>query len=102
MQYYYLLTLILSLGGLLYADHKYSAVLFPRARKGLKMIAAGIVFFLAWDIAGIVMDVFSTNPDRVSGLYIVTKDLPVEEFFFLGLLCYLTLLCWRAVCSRIS
>lgn len=56
-----------------------------------------LLFFLAWDIAGIWLKVFSTNQRYVLGLYLFTPDLPIEECFFLILLTYVILLVTRAV-----
>lgn len=55
-------------------------------------LAAGLVFFLAWDLAGIAAGVFArgTSP-ALSGLDLA-PELPVEEVFFLLFLGYLTLI----------
>lgn len=102
MQYYYLLALLVSLCGLAYADRRYKLVLFrePKLAAGLLLIT--VCFFLSWDIAGIVYGVFSTNQDWVSGVHIISPDLPIEEIFFLVLLGYTTLTSWRLACSRMS
>lgn len=95
MQYAYLLSLIVSLSGLLYLDYKKHLAWFWNGRKTATTLAIGLIFFLAWDISGIVLNVFSTNQAWVSGLYLVTPNLPIEEFLFLTLLCYQTVLVWR-------
>lgn len=59
------------------------------------IIAVSVGFFLAWDVTGIILDVFSTNQQWVSGLYVVTPDLPVEEFLFLAFFSYLVIIFWR-------
>ena len=100
MQYFYLSALIFSLASLAFADKKFELVLFPAYRTAAKILASGIIFFLIWDIAGISLEVFSTNRKWVSGIYFFTPDLPLEELLFLALLCYMTLISWRVVCSR--
>jgi lycopene cyclase domain-containing protein len=100
--YYYLGVLVFSITGLLYADRKYGLVLFRDSKYfgGLLMLSIG--FFLIWDLTGIILNVFSTNSGWVSGLYTFTPNLPLEEFLFLFLFGYTTLLTWRLVCLRTS
>ncbi len=102
MQYYYLLFLIFSLSGLLYADYKHKLFIFRYHKVALAIMAIGLAFFLAWDITGIVLNVFSTNQAWVSGLYFFTPDMPIEEIFFLSLFLLNTALVWRLVSLRIS
>lgn len=102
MQYVYLLTLLVSLSGLATLDKKYGLALFWDLKKTLIALLAGLLFFLVWDVAGIVLGVFSTNQAWVSGLYVGTPDLPVEEFLFLILLNYQVILLWRWRCLRTS
>lgn len=102
MQYAYLLTLIVSLSGLTTLDKKYNLALFWDAKKTLLALLAGLLFFLVWDVTGIVLGVFSTNQAWVSGLYVITPDLPIEEFLFLILLNYQVILLWRWRCLRTS
>lgn len=98
----YLLTLVISLLGLGIIDKKYRLALFWDAKKVLSIMVATLMFFVAWDIGGILAGVFSTNPQWVTGLYIVSPDLPIEEFLFLTLFGYQIILLWRWRCLRIS
>jgi lycopene cyclase domain-containing protein len=99
-QYAYILALTVSLFGLGVLDKKYSLALFWDWRKSSAILVTGIIFFLGWDIAGIILGVFSTNQAWVTGLYVVTPDLPIEEFLFLALLNYQVILLWRWRCLR--
>ena len=102
MQYYYLLALIFSLAGLLYADRVRKLVIFHDPKLALSCLIIAVCFFLSWDIAGIVSGIFSTNQEWISGLHVISPDLPIEEIFFLILFGYTTLISWRLVCSRTS
>src|SRR5215210_396488 len=102
MEYIYLLTLLFSLAGIAYADYRFKLFLFRSRRQALAVWLAALPFFLAWDIAGIRSGIFGTNQDRVTGLYLGSPDMPIEELFFLTLLIYVTALVWRLVCIRIS
>lgn len=83
-------------------DKKYTLALFWHRNITLAVVLSGVLFFLAWDIVGIVLGVFSTNQAWVTGLYIITPDLPIEEFLFLILLNYQVVLLWRWRCIRMS
>lgn len=99
--YIYILSLLISWGGLLYLDSRRKLAFFWNARKTAVWILLGVGFFLLWDITGILLDVFWTNQQWVSGLYVVTPDLPIEEFIFLAFLNYITIIFWRfGVCPH--
>lgn len=102
MQYYYLLALITSIAGLLYADYRYKLMWWYNRKQATICLVAGVTFFLLWDIVGIVLGVFATNQAWVSGWHVITPNLPIEEFLFLGLLSMNCMIGWRLACSRIS
>lgn len=102
MQYAYITALLVAFSGILLADHRLRLVMFRNARLSLALITASVCFFLIWDILGVALGVFATNQEWVSGLYIGTPNLPIEEFIFLAFLSYVTLVAWRLVCLRTS
>lgn len=88
----YLAIVVVSLLGLYLLDrtHKLAFTVDPR-RAFLSMLPAFIVF-LVWDIAGIALDIFFRgNNSLLTGLQIL-PEFPVEEIFFLMLLCYSSLI----------
>lgn len=93
--YAYLLVLLVSLSGLTYLDYERKLAWFWDARKTAIILLFNLVFFLVWDVANIAAGIIATNPEWVTGWYIVTPNLPIEEFLFLTLLGYQTLLLWR-------
>jgi lycopene cyclase domain-containing protein len=98
----YLLILIFSLLGLFYVDYKYSLAWFWDRRKTAIILLLNLAFFLIWDIVNIGAGIIATNQDWVSGLHIITSNLPIEELLFLTLLGYQTLLLWRWRCLHTS
>ena len=100
--YAYLVTLLFSLTCLTALDYRLKLAWFWNWRKVLVCLGLTLIFFLTWDITGINLHVFSTNPAWVSGVYFFTPNLPLEEFLFLTLLGYLTILLWRWRCLRTS
>lgn len=99
-QYAYIIALIVSIFGLAVIDKKYRLAFFWDHHKTAVILLVGIVFFFAWDVAGVILGVFSTNQAWVTGLYVITPDLPIEEFLFLTLLNYQVILFWRWRCLR--
>lgn len=90
-KYFYLLMLLISLAGLTLADWRYHLVFFDKPKAAIKTVIGTMTILLIGDLIGIEWRVFSTNPAYVSGLYLGSPNLPIEEIFFLFLLCYATL-----------
>lgn len=93
----YLLCLLVSLGGLATLDRRWHIALWSRTRpawQAAAAVAAGVLLFLAWDVSGLALGIFATNQAYVSGIHLITPNLPLEEFLFVTLLCYISLLGW--------
>jgi lycopene cyclase domain-containing protein len=70
-------------------------VFWADAKASALAIGIGVAVFLVWDIIGIALGIFFRgNAPHLSGL-LMGPELPVEELFFLILLCYNTLLVYR-------
>ncbi len=96
----YLAVLLLSLGGLALADYRYSLAFFNQARRSLLTLLISVVFFLAWDIAGVSLGIFFIGGSKyLSGIRIL-PEVPLEELLFLTMLSYVTLLLWRKADGR--
>ena len=54
-------------------------------------MAIGLVFFLVWDLSGIGLGIFFRGETSFMTGLVIAPELPVEELFFLALLCYLTM-----------
>lgn len=95
--YFYLVVLLIGIGGLTLADWRLQLVFFDNFIPALKSISILVVILLAADIAGIKLEIFSTNQNFVTGIHIFTPNLPIEEIFFLFLLSYLTLVLYQII-----
>jgi lycopene cyclase domain-containing protein len=88
----YALILCISLAGLILIDRRWHLVVFrtgSAAKKATLMtLAITTGFFLIWDIAGICLGIFFTNPRYTLGINLLTPNLPIEEVLFLILLVY--------------
>jgi lycopene cyclase domain-containing protein len=91
----YLGALAFSLGGLAVLDRKFRLAFWSDWRRAAASVGIGVVGFLAWDLAGLGLGVFARGDSpHMTGL-LIAPELPVEEVFFLTLLCYVALLAWR-------
>ncbi|MEN1975061.1 lycopene cyclase domain-containing protein [Cellulomonas olei] len=91
----YLGALLLSLGGLAMIDRRFRLAFWWHPRRTALCLAIGVAGFLLWDVAGLLLGIFSRGESpHMTGL-LLAPDLPVEEAVFLTLLCYVALLGWR-------
>ncbi|WP_354569951.1 lycopene cyclase domain-containing protein [Glaciihabitans sp. UYNi722] len=87
----YLLALLIALTGMVVLDRRFRLFLWRDARRAAIVLIAGVIFFLIWDIAGIGLGIFFRGETAFMTGLLVGPELPVEEVFFLALLCYLTM-----------
>lgn len=96
----YLAGLVLSLIGMALIDRRWKLLLWRDARRGILVLAIGVVFLLVWDVAGVGAGVFFRG---TSGLLVgiqLAPEVPLEEPFFLALLCYVTMNLYGALARR--
>jgi len=87
----YLLALAVALTGMVVLDRRFRLFFWQDARRAAIVLVVGVLFFLVWDVAGINLGIFFRGEtDFMTGLQ-VAPELPLEEIFFLTLLCYLTM-----------
>lgn len=91
MSFAYLGFLLLSLAGMVLLDVRGRLFLAHDPRRGALVLAAGVVFFLAWDVAGIGLGIFLHSRSAYATGWMVAPQIPVEEVVFLLFLCYLTM-----------
>ncbi|MDQ0849380.1 lycopene cyclase domain-containing protein [Arthrobacter sp. B3I9] len=86
----YLLFLAASLGCMVLLDQRLRLFFWQDARRAAVVLAAGLVFFLAWDLAGIGLGIFFRGHNKTIGVELA-PELPLEEPVFLLFLCYLVM-----------
>jgi len=87
----YLGALVLALAGMVVLDRRFRLFFWRDARRAAIVLVVGLVFFLAWDLAGVGLGIFFRGETGfMTGLQ-VAPEVPLEEVFFLALLCYLTM-----------
>lgn len=91
MSLLYLGALLISLAGMVVLDLRFRLFFAVAPVRAAVVMVLGIAFFLAWDLAGIGAGIFFRgNPGLLTGV-LIAPELPLEEVFFLALLCYLTM-----------
>ena len=94
-QWYYLLALVISLCGLAYADRRFQLAFWFDARRSVISIGATMMLFVIWDLLGISFGIFYHGNSTFTLPFRLLPEFPIEELFFLFLLCYVTLVIYR-------
>ncbi|RYV51436.1 lycopene cyclase domain-containing protein [Pengzhenrongella frigida] len=98
----YLGALLVSLGGLAVLDRRFRLAFWADWRRTALCLGVGVVVFLAWDVAGLALGIFARGENPYMTGLLLAPELPIEEAFFLALLCYNSLLVWLALDRRAS
>ncbi|WP_454041637.1 lycopene cyclase domain-containing protein [Cellulosimicrobium sp. Marseille-Q8652] len=91
----YLGALAVSIGGMALIDRRFRLAFWDDARRAALTVGVGVVGFLLWDVAGLLLGIFARGESPWMTGILLAPDLPVEEVFFLTLLCYVALVLWR-------
>lgn len=91
MKYTYLAILFFSISGMIIIDCRYKLVFYDMPKAAARAIAIMMAILLFVDVIGINWNIFATNSKYVSGIFLGNPNLPIEEVFFLFLLCYFVL-----------
>ncbi|MCU1437458.1 MAG: lycopene cyclase protein [Naasia sp.] len=87
----YLAGLLVSLFGMAVLDARFQLFFAVDRRRASIVLAVGIIFFLVWDLAGIGLGIFFRGQTQFLTGILLGPELPIEELFFLALLCYSTM-----------
>jgi len=87
----YLLTLVVSLAGMVVLDRAFSLFFWRDARRATVVLVTGVAFFLCWDLLGIGLGIFYRGETGIMTGLQLAPELPLEELFFLTFLAYLTM-----------
>lgn len=102
MTFLYLAALLVSITGMVVLDLRFKLFFAVAPVRAAIVMVVGIAFFLTWDIAGITLGIFFRgNPDLLTGV-LLGPELPLEELFFLTLLCYTVMNGYAAAAKFVS
>lgn len=88
----YLAALLLSLGCMLLLDWRFRLFFWRDAVSAAVVTAVGLVFFLIWDVAGIVNGIFFRGDGMIATGLVLAPELPLEEPIFLLFLVVCTMI----------
>ena len=91
MTHLYLAALANALTGMVMLDRRIGLFFWRDPPRAAIVLVAGVLFFLAWDLCGIGLGIFFRGETSFMTGLLLAPELPVEELFFLTLLCYLTM-----------
>jgi len=91
MGFVYLAALLVSLFGMVMLDRRFHLFFWRDVPRAAVTLLVGVVFFLIWDVVGIDLGIFFRGETSFMTGVLVATELPLEEVFFLTLLCYLTM-----------
>jgi lycopene cyclase domain-containing protein len=88
----YLGALLISIGCMVLLDRRFTLFFWRAPGRAAAVLAIGVAFFLAWDVAGISLGIFFREVNDISTGVLVAPHLPIEEVVFLAFLSYLTMI----------
>jgi lycopene cyclase domain-containing protein len=83
----YLAGLLVSIAGLVVLDLRLKLFLGAAPVRAAVVLVVGVAGFLAWDAAGVALRIFFEGPQRLLVGVDLAPQIPLEELFFLILLC---------------
>lgn len=92
----YLAALAVAITGMVLLDRRFGLFFWRDARRALIVLPLGVVVFLVWDLAGIVLGIFFRGQTAFMTGALIGPELPIEELVFLTLLSYLTMNAYSA------
>lgn len=93
----YLAAIAVSELGMLLIDRRWRLYFWADAGRALRVQAAGLALFLAWDVIGIALGIFMRGPGPWQIGLVVAPELPVEELFFLWFLCHFSMVVFTGI-----
>ncbi len=87
----YLAALLVALAGMVVLDRRLRLFFWRDARRAAIVLIVGLAFFLVWDLQGIRLGIFFRGETSFMTGVQWAPQLPLEEPFFLVLLCYLAM-----------
>ena len=91
MSFFYLGSLLIAIAGMVVLDRRFRLFFWRDSSRASIVLASGVALFLAWDLSGIGLRIFFRGETAFMTGAQLAPELPLEEPFFLVLLCYLTM-----------
>lgn len=91
MEWTYLTALIVSIAGMATIDWRHKLAYWHNKKRTLVTVGTAMSVFVLWDILGISLGIFLHGSSQLTLPFRLLPEFPIEELFFLLLLCYSTL-----------
>ncbi|WP_369745853.1 lycopene cyclase domain-containing protein [Paenarthrobacter sp. AMU7] len=79
----YLVSLLLGITCMLLLDHRFRLYFWRGPKAAAIVTAVGVLFLLAWDLAGIGLGIFLRGEGTIATGLLIAPELPIEEPVFL-------------------
>ena len=99
MEWSYLAGIFVGIAGMAIIDWRYKLAFWRNPRRTAATVFTALGIFLLWDFFGIVLGIFRHGGSPYSLPFKLAPEFPVEELFFLFLLCYCTLVIYNGVAT---
>jgi lycopene cyclase domain-containing protein len=87
----YLAALVVSIAGVAVLDARHRLFFWRSPWRAAVVMVVGLAFFLVWDVVGVHLGVFFIGTTGLLTGVLLAPDVPLEEVFFLVLLCWTTM-----------
>ncbi|MBO9625857.1 MAG: lycopene cyclase domain-containing protein [Microbacterium sp.] len=98
----YLAALGVALAGMLLIDRRFRLFFWLDARSATIVTVVGVLFFLAWDAAGIAGGIFLRGDAAIATGVVLAPELPIEEPVFLLFLVVCTMIVYTGAARLLS
>ena len=95
-EWLYLITLIVSIAGIAALDWRHKLAFWYKRRQTIFTVLLSVIVFTVWDLLAIQQGIFIHGDSEYALDYTIVPEFPIEELFFLTLLCYCTIVIYRA------
>ena len=97
MSFAYITLLIFTIFCLALIDWRYKLAFWRNTKKAFKTLLISSLFFVIWDFLGIKLEIFYHGSSNFSLPFVILLEFPLEEIFFIILLCYVTLIIYTGI-----
>ena len=96
----YLAFLLVGIAGMAIIDRRYTLAFWQDRRRTLITILLAVAVFVVWDLLGIALGIFFHGGSQLTLPFRLLPEFPIEELFFLTLLCYCALVIYQGALKR--
>lgn len=100
LSFTYLFGLFIGIAGMAIIDWRYKLAFWHDRRRTILTVVAAVAIFTVWDLLGIGLGIFFHGGSAFSLPLRLLPEFPLEELFFLTLLCYCTLVIYNGILHR--